>query len=57
MAVGPADVAVKRNVKIVGGGVGDREGNAKDGVSAKVALCGGAVELDHGLIDSPLLKA
>ena len=57
MAVGSAYVAVERNVKIVGGGVGDSEGNTEDGVRAEVALGSGAVEFDHSLIDGPLLKA
>ena len=57
VAVGSTDVAVERNVKVVGGGVSDSEGNTEDGVCAEVALGGGAVEFDHSLIDSPLLKA
>ena len=57
VAVGSADVAVERNVKVVGGGVSDSEGNTEDGVCSEVALGSGAVKFDHSLINSPLLKA
>ena len=43
--VGPADVAVQRQVQLVGRGLGHRERHAEDGVGAEARLVVGAVDL------------
>ena len=55
VGVGPADVAVERQPGRLGRGLGDGERGAEDGVGAEVGLVGGAVELDHGLVDLALV--
>ena len=53
--VGAADVAVQRKTEFEGGRLRDSEGNAEDGVRAELGLGRGAVEFDHGLVDSTLV--
>ena len=55
VAVGAADVAVQRLIRGLGGSVQSGQGHAEDGVGAQTALVRGAVELDHGLIESALI--
>jgi hypothetical protein len=55
--VGAADVAVERQAERVGGGLGDRQRDAEDGVGAELALVVGAVELDHRAVDLALVEA
>ena len=50
-----AQVLVQRQVGGRGGSVGNREGDAEDGVGAELALVGGAVKVDHGLVDAALV--
>ena len=42
-------------VRVLRGGLGDGEGDAEDGVRAELALVGGAVQVDHGLVDVALI--
>ena len=53
--VGTADVAVERQVGAVGGGLGDGERDAEDRVGAELGLVGGGVEVEHRLVDEPLV--
>ena len=53
--VGAADVAVERQVRAVRGGPGDGERDAEDRVGAELGLVGRAVELEHRLVDQPLV--
>jgi hypothetical protein len=53
--VGAADVAEQRQVRRVGGGTGHRHRHAEDRVGAEPGLVGGAVEVEHRLVDEPLL--
>ena len=55
IGVGAADVAVQRKTEFLGGRLRDSEGNAEDGVRAELGLGRGAVEFDHGLVDSTLV--
>ena len=55
VGVRPADVAVERQAGGVGGGAGDGERDAEDRVGAELGLVGRAVELDHRLVDEPLV--
>ena len=57
IGIGSTDVAVERNAEILSGGLRDSEGDTEDSVSSKIALGGGAVKLDHGLVDGPLLES
>ncbi len=57
IGVGAADIAVQGDVEVVGGSVGNCEAHAEDGVGAELALGGGAVELDHSLVNGALLKS
>ena len=50
-----ADVLVERQVGLGGGGLGDRQTDAQDGVGAEFALVGGAVQGDHRFIDAHLV--
>ena len=50
-----AEVAEQRQVGGLGGGLGDGQRDAEDGVGAERALVGGAVQVDHRLVDQPLL--
>ena len=45
----------KRLIRGLGGSVQSGQGHAEDGVGAQTALVRGAVELDHGLIESALI--
>ena len=56
IGIGTADVAIERNVEVVGGCVGAGEGNAEDGVGTEVLLGRRAVEFDHLLVDGALLE-
>ena len=56
MGVRPADVAIEREVEVVGGGPGDGEGHAEDGVRAELALVVGAVGIEQGAIDVALVE-
>ena len=53
--LGAADIAVERQAGGVGRGLGDRHGDAEDGVGAEARLVGRAVEFDHGLVDMDLI--
>ena len=53
--VGTADVAVERQAGRVGRGAGDGERDAEDRVGAQLGLVGGAVGVEHGLVDQPLV--
>ena len=55
VGVGPADVAVERQPGRLGRGLGHGERDAEDRVGAEVGLVGGAVELDHRLVDLALV--
>ena len=55
VGVGAAQVLVEGKIRVLGGGLGDGEGDAQDGVRAKFALVGGAVQVDHGLVDVTLV--
>ena len=55
VGVGAADVAVERQAGGVGGGAGHGERDAEDRVGAELGLVGRAVELEHGLVDEPLV--
>ena len=48
-------VLVEGQLGRVGGGTGDGQGHAEDGVGAELALVVGSVELDHHRIDDALL--
>src|SRR5215217_8253554 len=52
-ALGPP---VERQFARFSGGLGDGERHAEDGVGAELALVGGAVEIDHGLVDAELIE-
>ena len=53
--VGAADVAVEREPGRVGRGPGDGERDAEDRVGAQLGLVGGAVGVEHRLVDEPLV--
>ena len=55
VSVGAAQVLVQGQVRVLRGGLGDGEGDAEDGVRAELALVGGAVQVDHGLVDVALI--
>ena len=50
-----ADVAEQRQAGAVRGRLGDRQADAEDGVRAELGLVRGAVEVEQGLVDQPLL--
>ena len=56
VGVGAADVAVQRQLQLVGGRPGDGEAGAEDGVGAEAGLVVGAVEVEQGLVDEPLVE-
>ena len=56
VCVRPADVAIERHVEFVGGRLGHREADAEDGVGAEAGLVLRAVEVDHQLVDRPLVE-
>ena len=53
--VGAADVPVERQVRAVRGRPGHGERDAEDRVGAELGLVGRAVELEHRLVDQPLV--
>ena len=53
--VDAADVAVEREADILGRRLGHREGDAEDGVGAEAGLVGGAVQVDHHVVDLDLV--
>ncbi len=55
VGVGPADVAEQRQLGADRRRPGHREGDAEDRVGAEVGLVGGAVEVEHRLVDEPLV--
>ena len=55
VSVGAAQVLVQGQVRVLRGGLGHGEGDAEDGVRAELALVGGAVQVDHGLVDVALI--
>ena len=57
ISVGSADVAVKRHIEIVCCSVCNCKADAEDGVCAELALGRSAVELNHSLVDRPLLES
>ena len=56
VGVGPADVAVERNVQGFGRRLRRRKGNAKNRVGSKLALCGSSVKGEHFHVQRALLK-
>ncbi len=56
VGVGPADVAVQRQVELVGRGPGHGQGHAEDGVGAQTALVVRAVEGHELSVDAPLIE-
>ena len=56
MGVGAADVAVERQLDLVGGGRGDGQRHAEDGVGAEAALVVGAVEVEQDAVDLALVE-
>ena len=55
VGVRAAQVLVQRQVGGGCGGVGNGQGDAEDGVGAELGLVGGAVQVDHGLVDAALV--
>ena len=55
VGVGATDVAEQRQPSTHRGGPGDRERDPEDGVGAEVGLVGRAVEVEHRLVDQPLV--
>ncbi len=53
--VGTTEVAEQRQLRGQGRGLGHCERDAEDGVRAEAGLVGGAVQVDHRLIEQPLL--
>lgn len=52
LAIGTADIAIKRHVEFFRGGAGNRERDAEEGVGAQIGLERGAIELEHGAVDA-----
>ena len=50
------EIAVERNLQVVGSRVGHSQGDTEDGVGAEVLLRGRTVELEHLRIDGPLVE-
>ena len=55
MGVGAADVAEQRQAGRLGGGLRRGERDAEDRVGAELGLVGGAVEVEHRLVDEALV--
>jgi hypothetical protein len=55
VGVGAADVAEQAQLGALRGGLGDGERDAEDRVGAEAGLVGGAVDVEHLLVDQPLL--
>ncbi len=51
---GAADIAVERLAEVVGGGLGQREGDGEDGIGAEAGLVRRAVEVDHDAVELDL---
>ena len=56
VGVGAADVAVQRQLELVGRGLGHGERHAEDGVGAEAGLVVGAVEVDQRPVDAALVE-
>ena len=56
VGAGAADVAPQRQVELVGGGPGDGQRHAEDGVGAEPRLGVGAVEVEQGGVDGALVE-
>ena len=56
VGIDTTDVAVEREVELVGRGPGHRHRGAEDRVRAELALVGRAVEIDHPEVDAPLIQ-
>ena len=56
VGVGPADVAVQREIELGGGRLGDGQARAEDGVGAEPGLVVGAVEVAQLDVDQSLLE-
>ena len=56
IGIGSTDVTVEGNAKIFSSSLGNSQGNAENGICSEIALGGSSVKLDHGLVDSSLLK-
>ena len=56
LGVDAADIVVEADAQALSGGLGAGQGGTQDGVGAQAALVGGAVELDHGLVDGSLIQ-
>ncbi len=54
MRIGVADIAPQRHAGLFGGGLGDGERHAEDGVGAQAAFVLGAVQFDHGTVEDQL---
>ena len=55
LGVGAADIGVQGQAQGLGRGAGAGQGHAQDGVCAQAGLVGGAVQVDHGLVDEGLV--
>ena len=53
---GATDIAIERQFRRFGGGLGDGERHAENGVGAQATLVGGAVQFDHRLVDADLVE-
>ena len=56
VGVGAADVAVERDLELGGRRLGRGQRHAEDGVGPDAGLVVGAVEVDHRLVDRPLVE-
>ena len=56
VGVGAADGAVQRDLQLGGRRLGRRQRHAEDGVGPEAGLVVGAVEVDHRLVDGPLVE-
>ena len=56
LAVHAAHVVVEGHTQALSGGLGHGQGAAQDGVGTQAGLVGGAVQLDHGLVDGHLVQ-
>ena len=53
--VDAAEIAIERNLQRLRHGARGGHGDGEDGIRAQLALVGGAVERDHGLVDEALI--
>ena len=56
LAVDAAQIAVQGHAQSLGSGPGHGHGHRQDGVGAQAGLVGGAVQIDHGLVDLGLVQ-